>query len=113
MRGNKTVFEVVGVDMVVQEDMAVVTIADDEDGVDGADGADGVYKDRCQRVSFLVLRLSSTPASVSYLSQGKGTSYNGLDRNHHGRRNGNGLLYDNSGRESLSRRVKKRSKVCH
>ncbi len=52
MRGNKTVFEVVGVDMVVQEDMAVVTIADDEDG---ADGADGVYKDMCQRVSFLVL----------------------------------------------------------
>ncbi len=62
MRGNKTVFEVVGVDMVVQEDVAVVAIADDEDGVDGADG---VYEDRCQRIDFLVLRLSSTPASVS------------------------------------------------
>lgn len=72
MRGNKTVFEVVGVDMVVQEDVAVVAIADDEDGVDGADGADGVYEDRCQRIGFLVLQLSSTPASVSYLEPRNG-----------------------------------------
>lgn len=55
MTGITRVFEVVGVDMVVKEDMAVVAVADDGDGVDGVDGVDnvdsvdvvdGVYGDR-------------------------------------------------------------------
>lgn len=107
MTGISTVLEVIGVEMVVQEDVAVVAIADDGDGVDG------VYEYRCQRISLFVLQLSIPPAFVSNLSQGEGTSYDGFDRNHHRRRNSNGLLYGNPGRESLSRRVKKSSKMCH
>jgi len=46
MIGITTVFEVVGVDIVVQEDVAVVAIVDDGDGVEGVDGVDGVYGEK-------------------------------------------------------------------
>lgn len=62
MTGNSTVFEVIGVDMVVQEDVAVVATADDGDGVDGVDS---IYKYRCQRITFSVLQMSSAPAVAS------------------------------------------------
>lgn len=62
--GTSTVFEVVGVGMVVQEDVAVVATADDGDGVDGVDE---VYVYRYQQITFLVLQLSSAPAVVSNL----------------------------------------------
>ena len=48
MTGISTVLEVAGVDIVVQEDVAVFAIVDDGDGVDGVDGVHGVYEYRCQ-----------------------------------------------------------------